>query len=126
MLHTLARLPFVTALALSLGGCGGLSVDTPTDLTVTTYPANKAFTMTLTMQACRDSCATYEEASCSVSVDGSTIEVDASVSYSRDVDDVECLNLCGQPVFAHCDVPALSAGTYTVESGSFRRTIVVE
>jgi hypothetical protein len=121
------RARLILSAALALVGCGGLSVDTPVDLQVTTYPANTPFTLTLTMQACRDACATYEEAECSVSVKADNVlEVDASVQYDRTVDEQQCPNRCGQPVFAHCPVPSLGAGTYTVESGSFVRTILVK
>ena len=121
----LVRLLSALALVVAVAACGGLSVDTPTDLKVTTYPANQAFTMSLTMQACSDVCATYDEASCSTSVDGNTIKANASLSYSRTVDGSECVNRCGPPKFAHCDVPALAAGDYTVEAGEFTTQIVV-
>ncbi len=110
---------------LALCACGGQSSDTPSDLQVTTYPAGEAFTLSLTMQACSDVCAEYDEPNCSVDVDGNTIKVNASLSWSRQGSDSECPNLCGPPKFAHCDVSALDAGTYTVESGQFRKDIVV-
>lgn len=112
---------------LSLAACGGQSTDSPTGLLVTTYPAGQAFTMSLTMQACSDVCAEYDEGSCSVDVkaDENVLDVNASLSWDRKVSESECDNRCGPPKFVHCAVPALSAGTYTVKSGQFSKDIVV-
>lgn len=123
----LARaLPF--AFIVTLAGCGGQTVDTPTDLTRTTYPAGQAFTLSFTMQACSDMCAEYDEPSCGISVNEDDMVIDASpsLSFDRNVDDVECPNRCGPARFAHCEVPAIGAGTWTVEANGFTRTIVVE
>jgi hypothetical protein len=113
---------------LALTACGGQSVGTPSDLDVKTYPADQTFTLSLTMQACSDVCAEYDEASCSVNVkeDDKILEVNASLSWDRTVSESECVNRCGPPKFAHCDVPALSAGTYAVEAGGFTTKIVVQ
>jgi archaellum component FlaG (FlaF/FlaG flagellin family) len=110
-------------LFLAVAGCGQ-SISTPEDLVITTYPANAKFTLTLVMKACGDACAKYDSASCSVSIDGHTINVDAHVGYSRENNN--CSEMCGPEVLAHCDVGPLQAGTYTVVDGSFRRDITVK
>jgi len=112
---------------LALVACGGQSTDTPTSLDVTTYPANQPFTMTLTMQACSDICAEYDEGSCSVDVDKEKmiIDVDASISWDRKLDAAECPNRCGPPVKVTCDVEALDAGVYTLEANGFTKAITI-
>ncbi len=121
--------PVLSAMALmALTACGGQSVETPSDLVVKTYPAGQTFTLSLTMQACSDVCAEYDEASCSVNVkeDDNVIEVNASLTWDRTVSESECVNRCGPPKFAHCDVPSLAAGTYSLEAGGFTTNIVVQ
>lgn len=113
---------------LTLIACGGQSADTPIGLDTTTYAAGAPFTMFVTMVSCTDPCAEYDEPSCSVNVkdDEATIEINASLTWSRTTPDGECSELCGGPSRkASCEVPALSAGTYEVVSGSFQRTITV-
>lgn len=128
MLQTRSRMLLLAATLVTAVACGGQSTDTVTSLDVTTYPAGQAFTMFVTLQACRDVCAEYDEPSCDVNVDAEamTIEVNASVSWDRVVSDGECPNTCGQPVKAACRIEeGLDAGVYEVVSGSFRRQITI-
>lgn len=119
---------FSAVALLALTACGGNSTDTPTSLDVTTYPAGQAFTMTLTMQACSDMCAEYDEGSCSTNVkeDEMIIEVDASISWDRIIDDGECPNRCGPPKTVTCQVGALDPGVYTVVANGFERNITIQ
>jgi hypothetical protein len=75
------------------------------------------------MDSCADTCATYEASSCSVDVQENMIMLDVEVSYDRTSS--ECSEVCRGQVLAHCEVAALPAGTYTVKSGSFQKTIKV-
>ncbi len=111
---------------LALPACGLPVIERPESLELTSYPAGRAFRMTLVMRACADGCATYEDADCSVSVDedAKRVDADASVAYSRE-DGAPCNLACGPAVLAHCDVPALTAGTWTVRDGDFERRIEV-
>lgn len=118
---------FLTIFAASaLFGCGGDTLTGVTEVTLANYPAGQAFRLTAIMTACSDSCSTYEEAECSVDVneEDRTITLDASACFERTMDD--CAELCGPRILAHCEVPALTSGTYTVQSGVFARTITVE
>lgn len=119
MARTLLALTF----GLALSACGGSTLTQPQDLPTNVYPANTPFRMTLVMKTCSDSCATYEAPECTVEVDGTTLLVDASVSYERTGE--TCTERCGAPVLAHCDVGGLAAGEYVVESEGFRRQITV-
>lgn len=112
------------ALVTGLMSCGGQSLTTPESLTIQTYKKDTPFTLTFVMTSCRDACATYETPECSVEVEGNTIRVDVEVSYERNGGGT-CIELCAGEVIAHCDVQALPEGTYTVESGSFSKTIDV-
>jgi hypothetical protein len=109
--------------AIALSSCGSQSITMPEDLPITTYKKDTAFTMTVVLDSCKDVCATYEPPSCNVEIDGSTIFLDVEVAYERG--DEACSEVCTGQVLAHCDVSALAAGMYTVESGSFKRTIKV-
>lgn len=113
---------------LAVAACGGNSTDTPTSLDVTTYPAGTAFTMSLTMQACSDMCAEYDEGSCSTDVDKDemVIDVSASISWDRIIDESECPNRCGPAKKVICSVEALDPGVYTVKSNGFQRRITVQ
>lgn len=122
-----AALSLVTAAAVA--GCGR-SLDNPTGLVIRSYPADKAFTMTLVMTTCSDKCSTYSDAACAVKLEGQTLQVDASIAYSEkdgtDEDSLTGCSLnCGAPVTVDCPVPALAAGTYTVEANRFTTTIEV-
>lgn len=115
--------PLLLVLGALVASCGGQSLDTPEELDITTYRVNTAFTLTLIMESCRDTCATYEASTCEVEIDGNTLKLDVEVEYERNND--ECADVCNGQVLAHCSVGPLAAGTYTVEAGSFRRTITV-
>jgi len=129
----LLRLGVFAPMFLAFAGCGA-SLDTPTDLPNTVYPAGEAFRITLVMTSCSDRCATYEPSECSVKVkfdlkdlanlspEERVIELSPSVAYDRNEED--CREGCGGPVVAHCDVDSsLPAGRYVVKAGSFERTI---
>jgi hypothetical protein len=122
-----AALSMLTAAAVA--GCGR-SLDNPTGLPIRSYPAGKAFTMTLVMTTCSDKCATYSDPACNVKVEGQTLQVEASIAYG-DKDDTDeasltgCSLNCGAPVTVDCAVPELTAGTYTVEANRFTPTIEV-
>jgi hypothetical protein len=122
-----AALSLVTA--ASVAGCGR-SLDNPTGLVIRSYPANKAFTMTLVMTTCSDQCATYADAACAVKLEGQTLQVEASIAYA-DKDGTDettqtgCSLNCGAPVTVDCTVPALAAGTYSVEANRFKTTIEI-
>ncbi len=119
----LARAAGLLGLSLA-AACGAPSIDQPEGLALTTYPADQAFRLTLIMRGCADGCATYEAPECTTSVDEEdrVIDVDATVAYSRD-DAAVCVSFCGPQVLAHCDVPALPAGTWRVRDGKFERQI---
>lgn len=111
---------------LVLSSCGD-SLTTPEDIPITRLPANEPFSLTLVMESCSDPCTSYGEPSCEVGVDEEdrVIHVDASVDLGSQ--DGECISaLCGPQVLAHCDVPALPAGTYTVRSGTFMHQISLQ
>lgn len=108
---------------LGLLSCGGDALTMPEDVQITTYKKDTPFTLTVVMKSCADTCATYSDPTCSVEVDGETILLDVEVSYERTGD--QCSEVCSGQVLAHCDVSGLAPGTYTIESGSFRKTINV-
>ncbi|MEQ9499753.1 MAG: hypothetical protein RIT81_22935 [Deltaproteobacteria bacterium] len=119
---------FLASLLL-LGGalaCGGNTLEGVEDLPRTNYPRGVPFRMTVMMTACSDACSEYEEADCSVDVneDDKEISVSASVCFDRVMD--ECPEICGPRVNAHCEIPPLDGGTYTVTSDNFTATIDVE
>jgi hypothetical protein len=114
---------FFLGFAALAASCGNQSLETPEELLISTYPKDAAFTLTLIMESCRDTCATYQESTCEVEIDGNTIKLSPEVEYERSND--ECAEVCNGQVFAHCSIPALGAGTYTIEAGSFKRTITV-
>lgn len=116
-----ALMPFVLA---SAAACGP-SISTPEDLPITVYPKDQPFRLTVVMESCSDACAKYSDPECDVSVDREKREIrlDASVGFDRESD--ACGERCGPSVLAHCDVPALASGTYSVSSGSFSRQITV-
>jgi hypothetical protein len=112
------------AFAIGLTACGGQSLTTPENLRIDTYPKDTPFTLTLVMESCRDTCATYGDAECSVEVaEENMILVEIEVSYERLGD--QCAEVCAGEVLAHCDVNGLPAGKYTVKAGGFQRTIDV-
>jgi hypothetical protein len=112
------------ALALfGLVSCGGDALTMPEDISIVTYKKDTPFTLTVIMKSCADTCATYTEPSCSVEYEGDTILLDVEIAYDRNSD--QCTERCQGQVLLHCDVRGLSAGTYTIESGSFRKTINV-
>jgi len=123
---------FVPALLLFVINCGGSVLDSPEHLPRTTY-ANGTKQITFVMATCSDTCTLYEEAVCAIELDreNAQLNVEISVAY-RDRDDADrstldgCGVTCGPPVYAHCDLPALSAGTYRVVAGSFESNIVIE
>ena len=113
-------------LLLFLTACGN-SLEIPEDIPITRLPANQDFVLTLVMESCSDTCATYDEPECSVSVDEreNIITVDASVGFSSN--DVEnCVSICGREILAHCEIDSLPAGTYTVRSKGFEAEIILE
>lgn len=117
----------VSLLSLLLLSACGDALTTPEDIPIRRLPANEAFSLTLVMESCSDPCISYEEASCEVDVDEEDriIDVDARVGIGSAT--TECRHaLCGPQVLAHCDVPALPEGTYTVEAGSFRQQVFLE
>ena len=112
---------------LLLSACGS-ALTIPEDIPITHLPAGQDFVLTLIMDTCSDTCATYEEGSCDVSVNKEKMEirVDASVGFDANAVD-NCVSVCGGEVLAHCDVDPLPAGTYTVKSkGGFSEQIFVE
>lgn len=122
-------LGLVASLALGSMGCGGESLTRPTDLPITVYPAGSDFTLTLVMKRCRQTCETYSEASCDVSIeeDDRIVRVSPEVSVETNGDE-RCDPSCGgAPVLVHCRVSALAPGEWTVESseGRFRRVITL-
>jgi hypothetical protein len=117
------RRAFSFAFVVGLFSCGGQTLTTPESLRIDTYSKNTPFTLTFVMTSCRDACATYETPECVVEVTDKTITVEVEVPYSREGD--TCIEVCAGEVIAHCNVSPLPAGTYTVESGSFRKTIDV-
>ncbi len=121
----MARVAFLLSI-LFLAACGS-ALTTPEDIPLKHLPAGEKFVMTLVMDTCSDTCATYDEPSCSVSVDKSkmVIHIDASVGFSSNGVD-GCISTCGREILAHCDVPALAAGTYTVKSNGFEAQIFLE
>lgn len=125
---------FVALCGLSfLAACGTRTLETPETLRIDQYVAGQPFTLTFVMKGCSDTCSTYEAAECEVSQadEGNVLEVSVSVAYG-DKDGVDsstlegCTLQCGAPVLAHCSVPALAAGTWSVESGTFRGSIEVQ
>src|SRR5215472_10050909 len=68
VLHAVLAATFVSIFA-----CGKQSLDTPQELDIHTYPAKTAFTITVVMQACSDLCASYDQPSCSVSLDTTSV-----------------------------------------------------
>ncbi len=115
-----------------LAGCGSRTLDTPETLRIDEYPAGVPFTLTFVMKGCSDRCSTYEAAECSVDFadEGTVIQISVSVPYSdkADVDREaleDCTLQCGAPVLAHCSIPALGPGTWSVEAGTFRSSIEV-
>lgn len=120
-------LPSFCLAALILGACGDDALRRPVDLVGSTFPANEAFTLSLTMARCRQSCETVGERSCSVNVktDERVIEVSAEVQLEV-ADGATCSGNCGgASVLAHCDIDPLEAGRWVVSSngGAFERTI---
>jgi hypothetical protein len=115
-----------SALLLALLASCGNALTTPEDVPITHLPAEEKFILTLVMETCADSCATYDEPTCDVSVDekDKVIEVDACVGFDRGAAD--CRTVCGGEILAHCDIPALPAGTYTVRSGPFSHQVFLE
>lgn len=111
---------------LLLAACGD-SLVVPEALPLTRLPAGQDFVLTLVMTSCSDTCATYDEPQCDVSVDREdrVIRVDACVGINRDAVET-CLPVCGREILAHCDVDALPAGTYTVRSKGFAAQIELE
>ena len=94
------------------------------------------------MKSCSDTCESYEAASCSLALQRSLGVSSSGLSYAQTlVGSVavsygdkagtdpstlkNCSLQCGPAVLAHCSVPALSAGTYGVEVGTFKDIIVV-
>ena len=120
---------FILGLALLASACGGYALTRPESLPLHTYPADRAFRLSLVMTSCSDACSDYEAGECSVDVntEDKVIEVDVSVGYSeRDgVDRATCALTCAKPVIGDCEVSALPAGTYSVVSGGFSATIDV-
>lgn len=130
MLKTLGSLAaFIVCGAVA--GCSGRSLDTPERLRIDEYAAGQPFTVTFDMKGCSDTCATYEVSECAVEqLEGNVLQFSISVPYG-DKDGADgttlenCSLTCGPPVLAHCAVPALSAGVWTVEAGTFRGSIEV-
>lgn len=124
---------FATLLGLGLlAACGSRTLETPETLRIDEYPAGQAFTVTFVMKGCSDRCSTYEAAECTVELaeEGNVLLISVSVPYDdkEGVDTAaleDCTLQCGPPVLAHCAVPALPAGTWSIESGTFRGTIEV-
>jgi len=125
----------LTSLALlgALAACGSRALDVPESLVIVDYPANAALTLTFVMKTCSDTCSTYEAPVCTVETDtaeGNVVTVDVSVPYGDKADTDAatlegCSLSCGPPVLAHCSVPALAAGEWSVEAGAFQTTIRV-
>ncbi len=113
-------------LALALAACGGNVIDTPEDIPVDEF-AQGTTKITLTMTSCSDTCADYEEAECTTELSEREITVNASVSFTPGarVDGETCSLRCGPAILAHCTVPALATGTYTVKADGFERKIFV-
>lgn len=133
MLPKMARSLLFAAASLltAAAACGGKSLSAPEGLTITRYSSASPIRLTVTMTTCSDRCAQYDPASCAVSVNQGVIELEISVPYgdAEGVDRTDreaCSLVCGPPVYAHCDVGMLAAGTYVVRSGAFEKEIVVE
>jgi len=111
---------------LLLAACGSPALTTPSALPLKTYAAGVK-KLSFEMISCSDPCAKYEAATCATTVDATakTIEADISVGYEIDASIEDCPLSCGRPVLAHCEVPPLAAGTWTVTSGGFEATITV-
>ncbi len=130
MRNPLILVPGLALVAL-LSACGGNSLDRPESLPRRTYSAGTT-RITVVMTSCGDTCVEYTDHACDVSVDADEkrIELSPTVSYS-DKDGVDrdaqsgCNLECGSPVFVHCDTPALSAGSWTVDANGFDATIEV-
>lgn len=116
---------------LALSGCGSRTLETPEALPIRTYAAGSELTLSFVMRSCSDTCSTYEAAECEVEVDGTMLLVDVSVAYSEregvSAEELTGCNLsCGREIFAHCKVPSLNAGTYTVKAETFQADITVK
>ncbi|MFO0722875.1 MAG: hypothetical protein U1E65_03760 [Myxococcota bacterium] len=135
------RSGLVLALLVSAAGCGR-ALTVPEKLEIHDYPANTALTLTFVMKSCSDTCETYESPSCSLALQQSVGVSPDGISFSQTlVGSVavgfgdkagadpttlkNCSLQCGPAVLAHCSVPALSPGTYGVEIGTFKDSIVV-
>lgn len=113
-------------MVLALAACGGDIIDTPEDIPVDEFAAGTT-KITVTMTSCSDICAEYDEPQCTSEVSGTDIKLDATVSYTSKApaDGESCSLVCGPAVLAHCSVPALPAGTYTVTAGALTKKIHV-
>ncbi len=115
-------------LCLSSGGlaCGNNTLEGIEALPNKNYPRGVPFRMTVMLTACSDACSTYEAAECDVDVDedAKEIRLSASACFERTTDD--CPELCGPRINAHCAIPPLQGGTYTVVSDNFTSSVQVE
>ena len=119
-------------LFLFVAACGSTTLDSPEFLPRTLY-ANGAQQMTFVMASCSDTCSSYEVSECSVELDKESSELNVDISVT--VSDREGTNrstlegcgvTCGPAVYAHCPLPALSAGKYRVIAGSFETSIEIQ
>lgn len=117
----------VVALLMGVGvACGPDTISTPESLVRRgPFPADTAFRLSLIMQACSDSCATYNK-NCSVSVNQDDMEINVDAELVVDSREDNCIPICGTQAIVDCDVDALSAGEYTVKAGTFLQTITIQ
>jgi hypothetical protein len=78
------------------------------------YPANQDIAVAVTFPLCMSSSCTSERmASCTVQQTGNTLRVTASGSFLEKTEGA-CTTDCGR-LTAKCTIPALPAGTYTID-----------
>jgi hypothetical protein len=69
------------------------------------------------LEDCLPGCGGDSQTECHVTRDGSTIDIDAQGVYKKKGANGACAAVC-QPLVATCVIGNLSAGTYTLNSGS--------
>jgi hypothetical protein len=123
------RNPRLLGLALLVLAACGRSLNTPESLPNRQFPAKEMFTMTLVMKSCSDPCEVYDQGSCNVSIDGRNIKLDIDVPFHDGALSMPppggCGLTCGPSVLAHCTVPSLDPGSYTVTDNGFTALVTL-
>jgi hypothetical protein len=128
---TMTTIISLSVICAALAACGGPALTRPESLPEDTFLAGQPIELTLIMKSCSDTCSEYDAASCGWSLHDHELDVSVSVPYhdkpgADRTKFVNCGPTCGAPVFAHCTLGKLDAGTYTLKVDAFSAPIYVE